>query len=119
MSLKNKQKKFGAAMFLLKRYKRKNFVYKMIIDNENGLIFHNSKKRKSLFDSNQLLTSSAKFNIHEKNFIVYFLRHDELLQSQIIDVTIINNNNLFDEYTYIHSMYIYIYIYIYIHIYIY
>jgi len=41
------------------------------INSEKWILYDNSKKRKSWIDHDQLLTSTAKLNIHAKKILVY------------------------------------------------
>jgi histone-lysine N-methyltransferase SETMAR len=57
-------------MVLLIRFKRKNFLYKIITGDEKWILYDNLKRRKSLVNHSEPSTSTPKPNIHAKKVLL-------------------------------------------------
>jgi len=66
LSEDNKNVRRDAALTLLSKFRKKDFLYKIITGDEKWIFYDNPKRRKSWIDFGQSLTSTPKANIHKK-----------------------------------------------------
>lgn len=86
---------------LLTRFKRKDFLYKIITGDENWVLCDNPKRRKSWVNPGESSTSTSKPNIHAKKVLLSIwwdmkgVMHYELLNPGQIVIAEYYINNLF------------------------
>jgi len=66
LSEDNKNRRRDTALTLLSKFRKKDFLHKIIIGNEKWILYDNPKRRKSWIDPGQPSTLMPKPNIHAK-----------------------------------------------------
>jgi len=70
LSEDNKNRWRDTALTLLSKFRKNNFLHKIITGDEKWIPYDNSKRRKSWVDLGQPSTSTPKPNIHAKNVLL-------------------------------------------------
>jgi len=66
-------KRRDTALSLLSRFKKKDFLHKIVTCDEKWMLYDNPKRRKSWIHLGELSTSIAKLNIHTKKGVAMHL----------------------------------------------
>ncbi|KAL6255666.1 hypothetical protein P5V15_012913 [Pogonomyrmex californicus] len=70
LSEDNKNCRRDTALTLLSKFRKKDFLHKIITGDEKWILYDNPKRRKSWIDSGQPSTSTPKPNIHAKKVLL-------------------------------------------------
>jgi len=70
LSESNKARRCDTALSLLSRFKRKDFLHKIVTGDEKWVFYDNPKKRKSWVNPDEPSISTAKSNIHGKKILL-------------------------------------------------
>jgi len=66
LSENKKNRRHDTALTLLSKFRKKDFLHKIITGDEKWILYDNPKRRKSWVDPGQPSTSTSKPNIHAK-----------------------------------------------------
>jgi len=69
LSKDNKNRRRDTAFSLLSKFRKKEFLHKIITGDEKWILYDNSKYRKSWVDPGQPLKSTPKPNVHTKKIL--------------------------------------------------
>jgi len=70
LSEDNKNRRRTTALTLLSKFRKKDFLYKIITGDEKWILYDNPKRRKSWVDPDQTSTSMPKTNIRAKKVLL-------------------------------------------------
>jgi len=70
LSKDNKNRQRDIALTLLSKFRKKDFLHKIITGDKKWILYDNSKRRKSWVDPGQSSTSTSKSNIHAKKILL-------------------------------------------------
>jgi len=71
LSKDNKNRQHDTVLTLLSKFRKKDFLHKVITSDEKWILYDNPKHRKSWVDAGQPSTSTPKPNIHAKKVLLY------------------------------------------------
>jgi len=70
LSEDNKNRRRDTALIVLLKFRKKDFLHKIITGNEKWILYDNPKRRKSWVDLDQPSTSTPKPNTHAKMILL-------------------------------------------------
>jgi len=70
LSKDNKNRRRDTALILLSKFRKKDYLYKIITGDEKWILYDNPKHRESWIDSGQPSTSAPKPIIHAKKVLL-------------------------------------------------
>jgi len=71
LSENNKNRRRDTAITSLSKFRKKDFLHKIVTGDEKWIVYNNPKRRKSSADPGQPSTSTPKPNIHAKKVLFY------------------------------------------------
>jgi histone-lysine N-methyltransferase SETMAR len=105
----NKSRRYDTAVSLLSRFKKKDFLHKIVTCDEKWILYDNPKRRKSWVYPGEPSTSTAKPNIHAKKVLLCIwwdqrgvihyelLRPDQTVTSELYQQQLIRVSDALEE----------------------